>query len=114
VHPLSAAVTKRPRSAPGDPMTLGNMRANGVRSLAVSYWQCHPRAILQRRPLAREKMVGMGWPKRDRAYAGKNGFSVPVGDGQMTQNGTNIQYSPFGFDLTLRVDHQAGGRRPAR
>jgi hypothetical protein len=28
--------------------------------------------------------------------------------------GTNIQYSAFGFDLTLRVDRQAGGRRPAR
>jgi hypothetical protein len=28
-----------PRSAPGDPMTLGNMRANGVRSLDV----CRPR-----------------------------------------------------------------------
>jgi hypothetical protein len=27
-------------------MTLGNMRANGVRSLAVSCWQCHHRAIL--------------------------------------------------------------------
>jgi hypothetical protein len=28
------------------PMTLGNMRANGVRSLDVSCWQCHHRAIL--------------------------------------------------------------------
>jgi hypothetical protein len=26
----------------GDPMTLGNMRANGVRSLDVSCWQCGP------------------------------------------------------------------------
>jgi hypothetical protein len=26
-----------------DPMTLGNMRANGVRSLDVSCWQCHHR-----------------------------------------------------------------------
>jgi hypothetical protein len=25
-------------------MTLGNMRANGVRSLDVCYWQCHHRA----------------------------------------------------------------------
>jgi hypothetical protein len=33
---LSAAMTKRPRSPAGDPTTLGNMRANGVRSLAVS------------------------------------------------------------------------------
>jgi hypothetical protein len=29
-----------------EPMTLGNVRANGVRSLAVSCWQCHHRAIL--------------------------------------------------------------------
>ena len=31
---------------PIEPMTLGNMRANGVRSLDVSCWQCHHRAIL--------------------------------------------------------------------
>jgi hypothetical protein len=30
----------------GDPMTLGNMRENGVRSLDVSCWQCHHRAVL--------------------------------------------------------------------
>jgi hypothetical protein len=29
------SVTKRPRSPPGEPMTLGNMRENGVRSLDV-------------------------------------------------------------------------------
>jgi hypothetical protein len=29
-----------------EPMTLGNMRANGVRSLDVSCWQCHHRAIM--------------------------------------------------------------------
>jgi hypothetical protein len=40
-------MTKRLRSPPGDPMTLGNMRENGVRSLAVSCWQCHHRAILK-------------------------------------------------------------------
>jgi hypothetical protein len=40
------------RMAPGastipiEPMTLGNMRANGVRSLDVSCWQCYHRAIL--------------------------------------------------------------------
>jgi hypothetical protein len=31
-------------------MTLGNMRANGVRSLDVSCWQCHHRAILSAEP----------------------------------------------------------------
>jgi hypothetical protein len=30
-----------------EPMTLGNMRANGVRSLDVSCWNCHHRAILR-------------------------------------------------------------------
>ena len=31
---------------PIEPMTLQNMRENGVRSLFVSCWQCHHRAIL--------------------------------------------------------------------
>jgi hypothetical protein len=31
-------------------MTLGNMRANGVRWLAVSCWQCHHRAIMSADP----------------------------------------------------------------
>ena len=35
---------KRPRSPAGDPMTLGNMRANGVRSLDVR--QYHHEAVL--------------------------------------------------------------------
>jgi hypothetical protein len=28
-------------------MTLGNMRANGVRSLADSCWQCHHESVLR-------------------------------------------------------------------
>jgi hypothetical protein len=31
-------------------MTLGNMRANGVRSLDVSGWQCHHRTIMSADP----------------------------------------------------------------
>ena len=31
---------------PIEPMTLGNMRANGVRPLDVSCWLCHHRTIL--------------------------------------------------------------------
>jgi hypothetical protein len=31
-------------------MTLGNMRANGVRSLDVSCWQCHHRTIMSADP----------------------------------------------------------------
>ena len=34
-------------------MTLGNMRANGVRSLAVSCWLCHHGAVLAVDSLAR-------------------------------------------------------------
>ena len=30
----------------GQPMTLGNMRANGVRRLDVSCWNCHHSAVL--------------------------------------------------------------------
>jgi hypothetical protein len=33
-----------------EPMTLGNMRANGVRSLDVSCWQCHHQAIVSADP----------------------------------------------------------------
>jgi len=38
---------------PIQPMTLGNMRDNGVRSLDVSCRQCHHRAILSARPVVR-------------------------------------------------------------
>jgi hypothetical protein len=38
-----AGMSTRPRSQAGDPMTLGNMRANGVRSLV---WQYHHEAVL--------------------------------------------------------------------
>ena len=31
---------------PIEPMTLGNMRELGVRSLLVSCWQCHHQAVL--------------------------------------------------------------------
>jgi hypothetical protein len=48
-HILSGMST-RPRSEAGPPMTLGNMRANGVRSLDVSCWQCHHRTILSADP----------------------------------------------------------------
>jgi hypothetical protein len=45
-HGILTGISTRPRSQAGPPMTLGNMRANGVRSLDVSCWQCHHRAIL--------------------------------------------------------------------
>jgi hypothetical protein len=36
-------------------LTLGNMRANGVRSLDLCCWQCHHRAILSAGPRAAAK-----------------------------------------------------------
>jgi hypothetical protein len=39
---------RKTRSAtPIDPMILGNMRANGVRSLDVTPWLCHHQAVLR-------------------------------------------------------------------
>jgi hypothetical protein len=46
----SLSLSGFPRSRSGPPMTLGNMRANGVRSLDVCCWQCHHRAILSADP----------------------------------------------------------------
>ena len=43
---------KRPWRLARPPMTLGNMRANGVRSLDVSCWQCHHRAVMSADPRA--------------------------------------------------------------
>jgi hypothetical protein len=39
-----------PLPMPIEPMTLGNMRANGVRSLKVSCWQCHHQTIMSADP----------------------------------------------------------------
>jgi hypothetical protein len=36
---------------PIEPMRLGNMRANGVRSLDVCRWLCHHRGDLERGPV---------------------------------------------------------------
>jgi hypothetical protein len=49
-HGILTGMSTRPRSTAGDPMTLGNMRANGVQSLAVSCHLCHHRAILSADP----------------------------------------------------------------
>jgi hypothetical protein len=60
-------MSTRPRSQAGPPMTLGNMRANGVRSLDVCCWQCHHRTILSADP----------WP--DRAWSAPGAASsVPT------------------------------------
>ena len=44
-HGILTGMSTRPRSQAGDPMTLGNMRANGVRSLDVCCWQCGRQAL---------------------------------------------------------------------
>jgi hypothetical protein len=49
-HGVLPGMTTRPRSQAGPPMTLGNMRANSMRSLDVCCWQCHHRAILSADP----------------------------------------------------------------
>jgi hypothetical protein len=49
-HGILPGMSTRPRSPAGPPMTLGNMRANEVRSLAVCCWQCHHRTILSADP----------------------------------------------------------------
>jgi hypothetical protein len=49
-HGIVTGMSTRPRSPAGDPMTLGNMRANGVRSLAVSCHLCHHQAVLSADP----------------------------------------------------------------
>jgi hypothetical protein len=52
-------------------MTLGNMRANGVRSLDVSCWQCHHRAILSADPWPDHVPVPTLGPRRHRKSATK-------------------------------------------
>jgi hypothetical protein len=59
-------MAKRPRSPPGEPMTLGNMRANGVRSLDVScsatgadVWAAHSVHSLRHHSSA---VLTDGWP----------------------------------------------------
>jgi hypothetical protein len=48
-HGILSGMSTR-RSQAGPPMTLGNMRANGVRSLAVSRHLCHHQAVLSADP----------------------------------------------------------------
>jgi hypothetical protein len=62
-HGILIGMSTRPRSPAGDPMTLGNMRANGVRSLDVSCWQCHHRAILSADPWPDEVLVPTFGPR---------------------------------------------------
>jgi hypothetical protein len=61
----------RPRSNnPIEPMTLGNMRANGVRSLEVSCWQCHHRAIMSADPWPDDVPVPRFGPRMVRTRCG--------------------------------------------
>ena len=49
-HGIPTGMGTRPRSQSGPPMALGNMRANGVRSLDVCCWVCHHRVIMSSDP----------------------------------------------------------------
>jgi hypothetical protein len=51
-----------------EPMTLGNMRANGVRSLDVSCRQCHDRAILSADPWPDDAPMPLGHHARSRQH----------------------------------------------
>jgi hypothetical protein len=67
-------------------MTLGNMRANGVRSLAVLCWRCHHKAVLSADP----------WPmamSRDQRRALRLLAAAP--------NGTGTIDKEVGPDLVL-------------
>jgi hypothetical protein len=59
----SNGMSTRPRSQPGPPMTLGNMRANGVRWLAVSCHLCHHQAVLSADPWADDMPVPSFGPR---------------------------------------------------
>jgi hypothetical protein len=48
---------------PIEPMTLGNMRANGVRSLDVCCWVCHHRAIMGADPWSEDVPVPTFGPR---------------------------------------------------
>jgi hypothetical protein len=54
---------------PIEPITLGNMRANGVRSLDVSCWQCHYRAIISAAPWPNDIPVPTFGPRTHGVHA---------------------------------------------
>jgi hypothetical protein len=54
-------------------MDLGNMRSNGVRSLDVSSWQCHHRAILSAHPWPDSVPVPTFGPRMIGAAPGRTG-----------------------------------------
>jgi hypothetical protein len=63
---------------PIEPMTLGNMRANGVRSLDVSCWQCHRRAVMSADPWRDEVPVSSFGPRMMCTRCGIVGADVPA------------------------------------
>jgi hypothetical protein len=71
-----------------EPMTLGDMRANGVRSLDVS-WQCHHRAIAVDHRRASRGRTGRSRRRRKPDPAGPD--AVPLQSLQVLQGET------FGF-----------------
>jgi hypothetical protein len=63
-------------SEPFEPMTLGDMRANGVHSLAVSCWHCHHEAVISAAPRPDDMPVPMFGPRMVCARCGIVGADV--------------------------------------
>ena len=86
--PHDDAPAKRRPSYRGPPMTLGNMRAQGVRSLSVSCWLCHHGAVLSadgwsdvaQLPSFGPRMVCTGWRDHRRRRAAELGRAIPAGE----------------------------------
>jgi hypothetical protein len=96
-HGILAGMSNRPRSPAGDPITLGSMRAKGVRLLDVSCWQCHHRAIFKADP----------WSDHVRRESGRPPFQT------LSQIGNVITELPVGRAEVPPINGSvcAGGRQ---
>jgi hypothetical protein len=61
---------------PIEPMTLGNMRANGVRSLAVTCPKCHHEAVISAEPWPDDMPVPLFGPRMECSKCGTMGADV--------------------------------------
>jgi hypothetical protein len=61
---------------PIEPMTLGNMRANGVRSLAVTCPKCHHEAVISAEPWPDDIPVPAFGPRMECSKCGTMGADV--------------------------------------
>jgi hypothetical protein len=61
-----------------EPMTLGNMRELGVRSLDVSCWLCHHSAPIAGRTTSRSRRSGSAWSAQAAASSAPTSGRVGV------------------------------------